>query len=77
MDAVSLADALFAGDAVSVDTSSVRSIDEARALAVSLAEQEGVLISGWYVERDGAVTRYFAYILDLKRRLLVEVSLVP
>jgi hypothetical protein len=71
-----LADALFRGDAASVDASSVRSLDDARDLAASLSGQDGVLICGWYTERDGVVTNYFAYVLDLKRRLLVKLSLL-
>lgn len=71
-----LADALFRGDVPSADASSVRSLDEARDLAVSLSRQEGVLIAGWYTERDGVVTNYFVYVLDLNRRLLVELSLL-
>jgi hypothetical protein len=71
-----LADAIFHGDAASVDASTVRSLDDARQLADSLSQQPGVLISGWYTERDGVVTNYFTYVLDLKRRLIVKLSLL-
>jgi hypothetical protein len=71
-----LVDAVFRADAALMDAPGVSSLDDARNLAASLSGQEGVLISGWYTERGGVVTNYFAYVLDLKRRLLVELSLL-
>jgi len=71
-----LAETLFGFDSVPMDASSVRSMNELRDLATALAVQESTLIGGWYTDRDGAITNYFVYVLDLRRRLLVKVSLL-
>jgi hypothetical protein len=71
-----LADAAFREGAIQLDPSAVRTTDDAREFAAALARQYGVYVAAWYRERDGVVTRYFAYVLDIKRRLLVKVSLI-
>jgi len=71
-----LARAVLRSDAGPVDAASVSTVDEAQQLAAWLSHQEGVQISGWYTERDGVVTNYVAYILDVKRRLIVKLSLL-
>jgi len=71
-----LAEALFHGNIIFMDASRVRSIDDARDFASSISGQDGVLISGWYTERGGVVTNYVAYVLDLKRRILIRLSLL-
>lgn len=59
-----------------VDAEKVSSLDEVRALAASLSQPDGVLLCGWYTGSDDVVTNYVAYILDLKRRLLIKLSLL-
>jgi hypothetical protein len=71
-----LADRALRGDAGEVDAASVHSLEDAQQLAASLSSQEGVLVAGWYTARGGVVTNYFVYVLDLKRRVLVKLSLL-
>jgi hypothetical protein len=51
-------------------------LTEARNLAVRLTLQEDVLIAGWYVERNGHMTNYFVYVLDLKSRRMVKLGML-
>lgn len=71
-----LADRVLRGEAGEVDATQVQGLKDAQQLATSLAYQEGVLVAGWYTASGGIVTNYFVYVLDLKRRILVKVSLL-
>ncbi len=52
-------------------------IDEARGFARKLADRDDTLISGWYtVVNDDMITNYFLYVLNLKDRILVKLSLL-
>lgn len=67
---------LFDFDPAPIDATNVRSMNELRDLATTLALHEDALIAGWYTDQDGAITNYFVYVLDLRRRLLVKLSLL-
>lgn len=71
-----LAEVFFDVDPVPMEAARVRSMDELRDLASALALQEDALIAGWYTDRDGVITNYIVYVLDLKQRLLVKLSLL-
>jgi hypothetical protein len=71
-----LADRVLRSDAGEIDRAQVHSLQDAEQLAASLLNQPDVLVAGWYRENGGVVTNYFIYVLDLKQRLLVKVSLL-
>jgi hypothetical protein len=71
-----LADRALPSEAGDIDAAQVQSLEDAQQLAASLSNQEGVLVAGWYTTSGGVVTNYFVYVLDLKRRMLVKLSLL-
>ena len=71
-----LADSVFRSGGRDLDPANVSAVGDAHDLASFLVQQETVLVSGWYTESKGVVTNYFVYVLDLRRRLMVKLSLL-
>jgi len=53
----------------------VRTVEDARHLATSIANGKSALIASWYSSSEGIVTNYFVYVIDLEHRLLIKLSL--
>jgi hypothetical protein len=70
-----LAERLFDGDAAVTAVDEIESLADARDFGNALGRQDGVLISAWYTGSNGFLTNYFVYVLDLKRCLLVKLTL--